>query len=148
MVVIDPTLRNDLERLVEPTSRGDPESPLRWTCKSVRKLAAGLKGQGHQTSHRIATATTSVVESSTPGVAVVDMLRSSPPGQSPVSGHRFPRDVILLAVRYYLRLGAAAERIAGILADWGIDVSGPTILRWVRSSGQLCPRRSAGAESH
>src|SRR5229473_1404057 len=45
-----------------------------------------------------------------------------------VSGHRFPRDVILLAVRYYLRLGAAAERIAGVLADRGIDVSGRTIL--------------------
>jgi len=53
MVVIDPTLRDDLERLVEPTSRGDPESPLRWTCKSVRKLAAELTAQGHQTSHRM-----------------------------------------------------------------------------------------------
>jgi transposase len=53
MVVIDPTLRDDLNRLVEPTSRGDPESPLRWTCKSVRKLADELKAQGHQTSHRM-----------------------------------------------------------------------------------------------
>jgi transposase len=53
MVVIDPTLRGDLERLVEPTSRGDPESPLRWTLKSVRKLAEELKAQGHQTSHRM-----------------------------------------------------------------------------------------------
>jgi transposase len=53
MVVIDPTLRDDLNRLVEPTSRGDPESPLRWTCKSVRKLAEELKAQGHQTSHRM-----------------------------------------------------------------------------------------------
>ena len=49
-----------------------------------------------------------------------------------VAGHRFPRDIILLAVRYYLQLGAAAERIAGILADRGIDVSGRTILRWVQ----------------
>ena len=53
MVVIDPTLREDLDRLVEPTSRGDPESPLRWTCKSIRKLAAELIAQGHQTSHRM-----------------------------------------------------------------------------------------------
>jgi len=53
MVVIDPALRDDLDRLVEPTSRGDPESPLRWTCKSVRKLAEALKAQGHQTSHRM-----------------------------------------------------------------------------------------------
>jgi transposase len=52
-VVTDPTLREDLERLVEPTSRGDPESPLRWTCKSVRKLAEELQAQGHKTSHRM-----------------------------------------------------------------------------------------------
>lgn len=42
-----PTLLRDLEALVEPTSRGDPESPLRWTCKSVRQLAAELQEQGH-----------------------------------------------------------------------------------------------------
>ncbi len=52
-----------------------------------------------------------------------------------VSGHRFPCEVILLAVRYYLQLGAAAERIAGLLADRGIDVSGRTILRWVQKFG-------------
>ncbi len=44
----DPTLRGDLERLVEPGSRGDPESPLRWTCKSTRTLAAHLTEMGHQ----------------------------------------------------------------------------------------------------
>jgi transposase len=44
----DPTLRGDLERLVEPGSRGDPDSPLRWTCKSTRKLAAQLTEMGHQ----------------------------------------------------------------------------------------------------
>lgn len=49
----DPSVREDLERLVEPTSRGDPESPLRWTCKSLRQLAAELNRQGHQVSHRI-----------------------------------------------------------------------------------------------
>ena len=49
----DPTLERDLERLVEPLTRGDPESPLRWTCKSVRNLAAELDRQGHQTSHRM-----------------------------------------------------------------------------------------------
>src|SRR5882724_9518450 len=39
----DPTLLPDLEALVEPTTRGDPESPLRWTCKSVRRLAQALR---------------------------------------------------------------------------------------------------------
>jgi hypothetical protein len=39
---IDPELRSDLEQLVSPTTRGDPMSPLRWTCKSTRKLAAEL----------------------------------------------------------------------------------------------------------
>ena len=41
----DPTLLHDLEALVEPTTRGAPQSPLRWTCKSVRKLVAELKTQ-------------------------------------------------------------------------------------------------------
>jgi transposase len=49
----DPKLREDLEALIEPTTRGDPESPLRWTCKSLRKLAEELRRQGHQISHRI-----------------------------------------------------------------------------------------------
>ena len=49
----DRTLRGDLERLVEPVTRGDPESPLRWTCKSVRKLAEELRGIGHRVSHQL-----------------------------------------------------------------------------------------------
>ena len=49
----DATLKRDLEALVEPVTRGDPESPLRWTCKSVRQLAAELKRTGHQASHRM-----------------------------------------------------------------------------------------------
>ena len=47
----DPSLVEDLERLVDPDSRGDPEQPLRWTAKSVRKLAEALRGAGHQVSH-------------------------------------------------------------------------------------------------
>jgi hypothetical protein len=39
-------LLDALDALVEPTSRGDPESPLRWTCKGVRRLASELQGQG------------------------------------------------------------------------------------------------------
>ncbi len=48
----DPTLLEDLERLVEPGSRGDPESPLRWTTKSTTKLAKELQAMGHQVSQR------------------------------------------------------------------------------------------------
>jgi len=40
-----------LDALVEPTARGDPDSPLRWTCKSTRNLEAELKSQGFQVSH-------------------------------------------------------------------------------------------------
>ena len=53
MIDKDPTLKTDLEKLVDPLTRGDPDSPLRWTCKSVRRLADELKGMGHQTSHRM-----------------------------------------------------------------------------------------------
>ncbi len=48
----DPKLQQDLERLVEPVTRGDPQSPLRWTCKSVRNLAAELNRGGHQTNRQ------------------------------------------------------------------------------------------------
>ncbi len=48
---VNPSLTPALERLVEPVTRGDPESPLRWTCKSTRTLAAELTAQGHAVSH-------------------------------------------------------------------------------------------------
>ena len=47
----DPELMAALEALVEPTMRGDPMSPLRWTGKSTRKLAQALRSQGHPSSH-------------------------------------------------------------------------------------------------
>ena len=47
---IDPDLLSALESLIEPTTRGDPESPLRWTCKSTRRLADELTHQHHRVS--------------------------------------------------------------------------------------------------
>jgi len=52
-VLQDATLLRDLEALIEPVTQGDPESPLRWTAKSVRQLAAELQRQRHRTSHRM-----------------------------------------------------------------------------------------------
>ena len=49
----DPRLAADLETLVEPTASGDPDSPLRWTSKSVRRLATELQGMGHAVSYRL-----------------------------------------------------------------------------------------------
>ena len=46
----DPTLLEDLDGLLDPATRGDPMSPLRWTCKSTTKLAAELRAQGHRVS--------------------------------------------------------------------------------------------------
>jgi transposase len=48
----DPVLLRDLETLVDPVTRGDPMSPLRWTCKSAAKLAAELRAKGHAVSER------------------------------------------------------------------------------------------------
>jgi hypothetical protein len=50
-VVRDPAVLPALEALVEPLSRGDPESPLRWTCHSTRNLAAALTQDAHPVSH-------------------------------------------------------------------------------------------------
>jgi hypothetical protein len=51
LLQLDPDLARILEGLVEPLSRGDPESPLRWTIKSTRSLAAELSAQRHAVSH-------------------------------------------------------------------------------------------------
>lgn len=48
---LDPALKDALERLVEPVTRGDPESPLRWTSKSTRTLAKELQVRGYSVSH-------------------------------------------------------------------------------------------------
>jgi hypothetical protein len=47
----DPRLAEALERLIDPDTRGDPETPLRWTCRSTRTLAAQLTRQKHPISH-------------------------------------------------------------------------------------------------
>jgi hypothetical protein len=48
----DTGLLRDLETLVDPATRGDPMSPLRWACKSAAKLAAELRAEGHTASER------------------------------------------------------------------------------------------------
>ena len=48
----DPELLEALETLVDPVTRGDPQSPLRWTCKSTATLARELTAQGHKLSDR------------------------------------------------------------------------------------------------
>jgi hypothetical protein len=49
-VEVDPELSDALEKLVDPMTRGDPQSPLRWTCKSTTQLAVALTHQGHPVS--------------------------------------------------------------------------------------------------
>jgi hypothetical protein len=53
LIESDPRLLNDLNALVEPDARGDPMSPLRWTCKSLRRLADELRKLGHAISHTV-----------------------------------------------------------------------------------------------
>jgi hypothetical protein len=48
----DQTLCRDLKELVDPATRGDPQSPLCWTCKSTRHLAEALVKKGHPVSHQ------------------------------------------------------------------------------------------------
>src|ERR1051325_1899913 len=48
-----PELVEELEQLVDPLTRGDPQSPLRWTCKSTRQLARTLTGRGYRVSYRV-----------------------------------------------------------------------------------------------
>jgi transposase len=50
---VDTTLSDDLLALVWPSERGDPMSPLRWTCKSLRRIASELRSLGHRISHTV-----------------------------------------------------------------------------------------------
>ena len=49
----DPTLLSDLQGLVEPTTRGDPQAPLLWTSRSLRNLAEALRTMGHRIGHNV-----------------------------------------------------------------------------------------------
>jgi hypothetical protein len=51
LTATSPTLLNDLLALVSPSERGDPMSPLRWTCKGLRRLASELRAIGYKISH-------------------------------------------------------------------------------------------------
>ena len=53
LLVSDTKLLDDLLTLVAPSERGDPMSPLRWTCKSLRRLAVELRALGHRISHTV-----------------------------------------------------------------------------------------------
>lgn len=48
----NPALMKDLDMLIDPITRGDPESPLRWTCKSTYKLSEALRKKGHKVSQK------------------------------------------------------------------------------------------------
>jgi len=64
---------------------------------------------------------------------------------SAFSGYRWPADVILMAVRWYLRHPLSATSVMELLAERGIDVSNRTVLRWVQTFG---PQLAAEARKH
>jgi len=47
-----PEIKSCIEEIIEPDARGDPESPLRWTCKSVRNISDYLRGKGYSVSRQ------------------------------------------------------------------------------------------------
>lgn len=51
LIETSPIILEDLKKLIEPTTRGDPESPLLWTCRSLRNITAALVTFGHKISH-------------------------------------------------------------------------------------------------
>lgn len=53
LIKTDKTLKVDIEAVVEPATRGDPESPLKWTSKSLRKIADALNKDRHRVSHNV-----------------------------------------------------------------------------------------------
>ena len=79
LTATDPGLLGALEELVDPDTRGDPMSPLRWTCKSTRQLAGALTEQGHPVSH----------------VVVGELLRAQGYSLQPTTRPRLPPPMIV-----------------------------------------------------
>jgi len=72
------------------------------------------------------------------------VIRSSSELSSPPAGYRFPRQVIAVAVRWYLRYGLSYRDVEELLAERGLDVSYETVRRWVLEvRADLRPRTSS-----
>lgn len=59
------------------------------------------------------------------------MINAKPPSSAPPAGYRFPREVIAVAVRWYLRYGLSYRDVEELLAERGIEADHVTIYRWV-----------------
>ena len=90
----DPGLSDALDSLIEPGTRGDPESPLRWTLKSTRNLARELTAMGHRVSH---TAVAAMLKSS--GFSLQGTRKTLEGAQHPDRDAQF-RYINALAERY------------------------------------------------
>ena len=96
--VKDPGLPAALETLVDPETRGDPESPLRWTCKSTRQLSRTLTAQGHPVSERTVAALLHQA-----GYSLQANAKTTEGKQHPDRDAQFGR--INMMVRRYLKTG-------------------------------------------
>jgi hypothetical protein len=95
---IEPSIHKDLERLIDPATRGDPMSPLRWTSKSTRHLAAALTRSGHAISHETAAQLLRVL-----GYSLQGTSRTLEGAQHPDRNHQF--EYISRLTKRYLRGG-------------------------------------------
>ncbi|TME96154.1 MAG: hypothetical protein E6I52_21700, partial [Chloroflexi bacterium] len=134
----DPTLVHDLEALVEPVTRGDPRSPLRWTCTSTRQLAAELVRQGHQVSHQTVADVLHALDDSLPGtrttkagadhpdrdaqfVSINEQTRAFPQrGQPPPPVATGTTDTVFLIP---LTFGASSDWCLNVLAEGECEIT-------------------------
>jgi len=117
----DPTLVPDLLALVDPSTRGDPESPLRWTCKSLRTLADELRARGHAISHVVVAELLKLQGYSLQGNAKVVEGNQSPDRNAQFEPAMFHAMDHLGAAQFITRLGLTLDE-PGVLEagknDW------------------------------
>src|SRR5829696_6344033 len=92
--VADPELLDRLDSLIEPGTRGDPESPLRWTTKSTRHLARELTAMGHDVSHSVVAKILRSNGFSLQGTRKTPRRRPAPRPGRPVPLHQLPRRAV------------------------------------------------------
>ena len=114
---VDAELAAALERLVDPVTRGDPESPLRWTCKSTRQLAAALTGRGHRSSEWLVRRLLHDAGYSLQATGKHDRGHRPPGPQRPVRLHQRARCASLTAGQPVISVDTKKKELVGRLQE-------------------------------
>src|SRR5512132_3045134 len=125
-------LRGQVTTAIPPMSAGATTMIASWLLmRNTRATSARLSPMAIQPPGTVALATGIGIRE-TRAMRSHRHLRPRPAPRSAFAGYRFPREVIALAVRWYLRFGLSYRDVEELLAERGIEVDHVTVYRWVQ----------------